>query len=247
MTVQFQNLGIQHVKVKDIVKSLDERHTVRVDPFRQGFEHGKDPGSLDLSRVRLCFQVFLRSGALVTPLPPVCSEPIVDAKAWKELQIVKLSETTSMPEGGKEMLILCNRINRHDIKVRFFNDIWEHFASFDPDTIHMQCAITLKIPPYKDQFLTEPKEVWVQLVKMDGSTSKPVRFIYTANMSELTMGPLPTESWQKSRLPMPSGFHELRNNVEPEWSPTPQSPEAGTQCAIDATSPFGNFTPLYRL
>ena len=144
-----------------------------------------------------------------------------------------MKETTSMPEGGKEMLILCNRINQLDIKVRFFNDIWEHFASFDPDEIHMKCAITLKIPPYKDHFLTKPKEVWVQLVEKDGSASKPVRFVYMANMSELARDSLQT--CQKPRVPA-NGFKEMRCDMKPEQSPTSQHPKAGSP-----SPPLGNY------
>jgi c-Rel proto-oncogene protein len=35
MTCQFPNLGIQCVKKKEVEKSLETRHKIRVDPFRR--------------------------------------------------------------------------------------------------------------------------------------------------------------------------------------------------------------------
>merc|ERR1712107_423855 len=90
MTVEFQHLGIQCKRKRDIQKALDERKSIRVDPFRQGFEHANSPGNIDLNAVRLCFQAFLENpetpGKFTRVVPPVCSKPIFDAKAKKELQ-----------------------------------------------------------------------------------------------------------------------------------------------------------------
>ena len=57
MTVEFQHLGIQCVRKKDIEESLKQRSDIRVDPFKQGFKHVENPSSIDLNAVRLCFQV----------------------------------------------------------------------------------------------------------------------------------------------------------------------------------------------
>lgn len=46
-----------------------------------GFEHKKQPTSIDLNAVRLCFQVFLegsQKGKFTHPLTPVVSDPIFD-------------------------------------------------------------------------------------------------------------------------------------------------------------------------
>ena len=58
MTVEFQHLGIQCVRKKDIEESLRQRKDIRVDPFKQGFKHLENPTSIDLNAVKLCFQVF---------------------------------------------------------------------------------------------------------------------------------------------------------------------------------------------
>ena len=63
----------------------------------------------------------------------VCSKPIYDAMAKKKLQVQKhlhfevpkfihfqimdISETSAPAEGGKKIIILCERVARDDIKV----------------------------------------------------------------------------------------------------------------------------------
>ena len=59
MTVEFQHLGIQCVRKKDIADALKQRKEIRVDPFRQGFTHADSSGSIDLNAVKLCFQVLI--------------------------------------------------------------------------------------------------------------------------------------------------------------------------------------------
>lgn len=114
MTVTFANLGIQCVKKKDIEEALRVREEIRVDPFRStsegsptknippsfarcfttegffltlsaGFEHRRQPTSIDLNAVRLCFQVFLEGtekGKFTVPLAAVVSDPIYDKSAY---------------------------------------------------------------------------------------------------------------------------------------------------------------------
>ena len=57
-------------------------------------------------------QVFLESpgspGKFTVILPPVCSKPIFDAKAKKELQIMDMSDNSAGWQGGKKVR---NRLN----------------------------------------------------------------------------------------------------------------------------------------
>ena len=57
MTVEFQHLGIQCVRRRDVGDALKQREQIRVDPYRQGFDHMNSPQAVDLNAVRLCFQV----------------------------------------------------------------------------------------------------------------------------------------------------------------------------------------------
>merc|ERR1719432_194859 len=185
MTVEFQHLGIQCKRKRDIQKALEESKSIRVDPFRQGFEHSNSPGNIDLNAVRLCFQAFLENpetpGKFTRVVAPVCSKPVFDAKAKKELQIMDMSGNTAPAEGGKKLIILCERVSRDDIKVRFFQDStgWEAYGEFKPEDVHKQYAISLTVPTYMDGNISENQQVWIELTKADGSTSEPSEFFYT--------------------------------------------------------------------
>merc|ERR1712165_23740 len=170
MTVEFQNLGVQCVRRKDIGKSLTQRKEIRVDPFRQGFKHIENPQAIDLNAVRLCFQVFLEGktpGKYTEILDPVVSRPVYDAKAKRELQILDISDTESPVEGGKKIILLTDRVSREDIKVRFVDreNNWSAEGEFGPNDVHKQYAISLKTPRYLDMNITEKRLVGVELYK----------------------------------------------------------------------------------
>merc|ERR1711892_307175 len=188
MTVEFQHLGIQCVRKKDIGEALKQRQEIRVDPFRQGFSHAESSGSIDLNAVKLCFQVFLENpntpGKYTVILPPVCSKPIFDAKAKKELQIMDISDNSSPAEGQKKIIILCERVARDDIKVKFYDTMtgWEDWGDFNAADVHKQYAISLKTPRFEHQDIQESRKVLMELVKpSDGSSSDPLDFYFVPN------------------------------------------------------------------
>merc|ERR1712130_594926 len=197
MTVEFPHLGIQCVRKKDIAEALKLRQEIRVDPFRQGFGHVDSPNSIDLNAVKLCFQVFLENpsspGKYTVILPPVCTRPIYDAKAKKELQIMDISDNTAPAEGGKKIIILCEKVSKEDIKVRFFDyNGWEEWADFGSSGVHKQYAISLSAPRYCNVNISEPVRVCVELVKpSDDSRSEEEEFFYTpitnSNMTSLNV------------------------------------------------------------
>ncbi|KAJ8913954.1 hypothetical protein NQ315_015192 [Exocentrus adspersus] len=183
MTVHFSNLGIQCVKKKDIEHALRIREEIRVDPFRTGFAHRNQPTSIDLNAVRLCFQVFLEGdtpGKFTVPLQAVVSEPIYDKKAMSDLSIIKLSDCVSYVDGGrKDIILLCEKVAKEDIQVRFYEEKgdWEAFADFQPSQVHKQHAIWFRTPRYKTLDVTEPVKVFIQLRRpSDGAASEPLPF-----------------------------------------------------------------------
>jgi len=116
-------------------------------------------------------------------LPPVCSKPIFDAKAKKELQIMDISDNTAPVDGGKKIIILCERVARDDIKVKFYdpdhNSHWEEWGDFHASDVHKQYAISLKTPKYDNQNITENKRIFIELVKpSDDSRSDPHEFFF---------------------------------------------------------------------
>jgi hypothetical protein len=51
--VEFVDIGIQRVKAEQTKNSQEERKTMGIDPFNQGYEHSQ----YDKEAVKLCFQV----------------------------------------------------------------------------------------------------------------------------------------------------------------------------------------------
>ncbi|XP_067009588.1 proto-oncogene c-Rel isoform X2 [Anabrus simplex] len=185
MTVSFSNLGIQCVKKKDIDDALKVREDIRVDPFRTGFSHRSQPTSIDLNAVRLCFQVFLEGsekGKFSFPLPPVVSDPIYDKKAMSDLTICKLSDCSSSVAGGKEIILLCEKVTKDDIQVHFVEEqngvvVWEGYGDFQPTHVHKQVAISFRAPRYKSLEVEKPVKVFIELRRpSDGATSERLPF-----------------------------------------------------------------------
>ncbi|XP_021347356.1 putative transcription factor p65 homolog isoform X2 [Mizuhopecten yessoensis] len=188
-TVSFPHLGIQCAKKKDVESNLKQRKEINVDPYQSGFKHIPKAANMDLNVVRLCFQVFLpdESGKISRIVPPVVSLPIHDKKALNELVICRVDRSSGKAKGGDEVFLLCEKINREDIGVRFYkeNDAnesvveWEEYGDFSQNDIHRQYAIVFKTPPYKDTYITRPVEVKMQLKRMnDTETSDPIPFTY---------------------------------------------------------------------
>lgn len=108
--------------------------------------------------MRLCFQVFLESehrGRFTVPLPPVVSEPIFDKKAMSDLVITNLSHASAPMSGGTLMILLCEKVAKEDINVRFYEEqngevVWEGLGDFQHANVHKQVAIAFRTPPYKN-------------------------------------------------------------------------------------------------
>ncbi|XP_066576840.1 nuclear factor NF-kappa-B p105 subunit [Amia ocellicauda] len=143
---------------------------------------------MDLSVVRLMFTAFLpdSDGGFSRRLEPVISDPIYDSKApnASNLKIVRMDRTAGCVTGGEEVYLLCDKVQKDDIQVRFYEDdetglAWEAFGDFSPTDVHRQFAIVFKTPKYKDLNLQKPTSVFVQLKrKSDNETSEPKPFTY---------------------------------------------------------------------
>jgi len=189
MTIEFPHLGIQCVRKKDVEASLRERRGIRVDPYRQGFRHMENTGTIDLNAVKLCFQAFLETpgqpGKYTTVLEPVCSVPVFDAKAKKELVIMDISETEAPVEGGKKIILLCEKVLREDVKVRFWDPHsgWEGWGQFSAQGVHKQFGISLVTPAFPHSLApgVTRHRVRLELVRpSDEACSEPVDFYFTA-------------------------------------------------------------------
>ncbi|XP_043215020.1 transcription factor p65-like isoform X2 [Amphibalanus amphitrite] len=188
MSVTFQNLGIQCVKKKDVEESLRLRESIRVDPFQTGFDHRLQPTTIDLNAVRLCFQVFVeghKRDQYVVPLKPVISDAIYDKKSMCDLVIYKMSDCSASVAGGKDIILLCDKVTKDDIEVRFFevrdNRLhWEAFGEFLPADVHKQVAICFKTPRYASLELESPVRAQIQLRRpSDKQCSEARPFTFT--------------------------------------------------------------------
>ncbi|KAE8630728.1 hypothetical protein XENTR_v10000934 [Xenopus tropicalis] len=143
---------------------------------------------IDLSVVRLMFTAFLpdSEGRFTRSLEPVVSVPIFDSKApnASNLKIVRMDRTAGCVTGGEEVYLLCDKVQKDDIQVRFYEEdenggFWEGFGDFSPTDVHRQFAIVFKTPKYKDVNITKAASVFVQLRrKSDYETSEPKPFLY---------------------------------------------------------------------
>uniref|UniRef100_A0A3P8VXJ6 Nuclear factor kappa B subunit 1 n=1 Tax=Cynoglossus semilaevis TaxID=244447 RepID=A0A3P8VXJ6_CYNSE len=167
---------------------------------------------MDLSVVRLMFTAFLldSDGGYSRRLEPVVSEPIFDSKApnASNLKIVRMDRTAGCVTGGEEVYLLCDKVQKDDIQVRFYEEdesgmIWEALGDFSPTDVHRQFAIVFKTPKYRDQNLLRPTPVFVQLKrKSDNETSEPKPFTYHPQIID-------KEEVQRKRQKTLPNFHDF--------------------------------------
>lgn len=153
--------------------------------FTVGFDYGNT--YLDLNSVRLAFQVILLKDNQQTALRPILSAAIYDKKSNAELVICGISDTTSYPEGKKPIILLCEKVVKDDIKIRFqeFKDgkvAWEGFGNFEPKDVHRQVAIKFRPPQYRKTTICDPVDVFITLHRPSSlRESKPIPFQYIPN------------------------------------------------------------------
>ncbi|KAL4648175.1 transcription factor p65 isoform X3 [Arapaima gigas] len=177
----FQNLGIQCVKKKDVAEAIACRLQTLNNPFNIA-EADIWSEEYDLNTVRLCFQasILLQNGDRYA-LEPVVSQPIYDNRApnTAELKICRVNRNSGSCRGGDEIFLLCDKVQKEDIEVRFFLDSWEDKGSFSQADVHRQVAIVFRTPAYNNTNLNEPVQVKMQLRRpSDGEVSEPMDFQY---------------------------------------------------------------------
>ncbi|XP_022248844.1 nuclear factor NF-kappa-B p105 subunit-like isoform X2 [Limulus polyphemus] len=211
MVASFQNLGILFVGKKEVPDILyrrkledqnilsclmqngsthfsveNEKHHLREEAEREA----KD---MDLNRVRIRFEAFAVSqgnsypGHLYPISDAVYSNIIANQKCPDvgELKIVRMDKCSGLCTGSDEVFLLCEKVNKKDIKVMFFEEdengmiLWQDFGSFTEADVHHQVAIVFKTPPYRDPMIKFPVKVKLQLYRpRDRECSKPKDFVY---------------------------------------------------------------------
>nr|P01126.1 RecName: Full=Transforming protein rel polyprotein; AltName: Full=p58 V-rel; Contains: RecName: Full=Env polyprotein N-terminal; Contains: RecName: Full=Transforming protein rel; Contains: RecName: Full=Env polyprotein C-terminal [Reticuloendotheliosis virus]CAA26534.1 unnamed protein product [Reticuloendotheliosis virus] len=248
--LSFQNLGIQCVKKKDLKESISLRISKKINPFNVPEEQLHNIDEYDLNVVRLCFQAFLpdEHGNYTLALPPLISNPIYDNRApnTAELRICRVNKNCGSVKGGDEIFLLCDKVQKDDIEVRFVLGNWEAKGSFSQADVHRQVAIVFRTPPFLGD-ITEPITVKMQLRRpSDQAVSEPVDFRYLPDEEDPSGNKAKrqrsTLAWQKpiqdcgsavterpKAAPIPTVNPEGKLKKEPNmFSPTLMLPGLGT-------------------
>ncbi|NXK51959.1 NFKB2 factor, partial [Chauna torquata] len=197
MTAQFSNLGVLHVTKKNMMEIMKEklkqqkiRNTnsllTEAELREIELEAKELKKVMDLSIVRLRFTAYLRdsSGNFTLALRPVISDPIHDSKSpgASNLKISRMDKTAGSVRGGDEVYLLCDKVQKDDIEVRFYEDDdngWQAFGDFSPTDVHKQYAIVFRTPPYHKPKIDRPVTVFLQLKrKRGGDVSDSKQFTY---------------------------------------------------------------------
>ncbi|XP_062850858.1 proto-oncogene c-Rel [Trichomycterus rosablanca] len=181
--IAFQNLGIQCVRRREVKDAIMQRINRGINPFNVSREQLLQMEEYDLNVVRLCFQVFLQdeAGRFSIPLVPIISNPIYDNRApnTAELRICRVNKNSGSVKGGDEIFLLCDKVQKDDIEVRFFTQTWEARGSFSQADVHRQVAIVFRTPAYYDTSIISPVTVHMQLRRpTDQEVSEPMEFRY---------------------------------------------------------------------
>ncbi|XP_008286542.1 nuclear factor NF-kappa-B p100 subunit isoform X2 [Stegastes partitus] len=219
LTASFSNLGILHVTKKGVVEVLTRR--LREERKRQKGAHyhltdseessiqkeAKELGKvMDLNIVRLKFTAYLQdsNGAFTRALKPVVSNPIYDSKSpnASNLKISRMDKTCGSVLGGDEIFLLCDKVQKDDIEIRFYEEdeegCWEAFGDFSPTDVHKQYAIVFKTPAYHSTEIERPVTVFLQLRrKKAGDSSDPKQFTYIPQVQDKE------EVLRKKQKPLP--------------------------------------------
>ncbi|XP_032830133.2 uncharacterized protein LOC116953924 isoform X3 [Petromyzon marinus] len=232
--VQFQNLGIQCVKKKEVADALKLRLQKNVNPYKVSEEQALGTEEIDMNVVRLCFEAFIHERGRVIALPPIVSQEIRDKKApnVSELKICRVNLNAGSARGGDEVFLLCDKVQKEDIEVRFFepDGSWESRGSFSQADVHRQVAIVFRTPAYRDPGITRPASVRMQLRRpSDGEASEPIEFRY------IPVDPDP-HKLQEKRKRKADSFDKFLESTNITGLGTPSGNIAERKVAVSTTS-----------
>ncbi|KAM5165311.1 proto-oncogene c-Rel [Mantella aurantiaca] len=229
----FQNLGIQCVRRKEVREAIHARKLRNINPFGVREEQLLTIEDYDLNVVRLCFQVFLadEQGNYTRALKPVVSNPIYDNRApnTAELRICRVNKNCGSAAGGEEIFLLCDKVQKDDIEVRFFTDTWENKGIFGQADVHRQVAIVFKTPPFPFP-IGEVTTVKMQLKRpSDQEVSEPMDFRYTPcekdhyakkskkhDILHAFFESQKVQQMEKAESPLASRFNDIERTIKAE-------------------------------
>ncbi|KAG8178713.1 hypothetical protein JTE90_024835 [Oedothorax gibbosus] len=190
-TAIFRFLEIENKRKEEAINILMERKIKHVGR-RQNKEKMKEEAqeefkSLNMNCTRLCFEAF-QNGNPITG--KVFSYPIKNLKSTSsDLKISRISSCSGSCKGGDEIILLCDKINKDDIEIHFYEKgeddavLWTAEGKFNPKVdVHHQVAIVFKTPEYKHNYAGS---VYMELYRRsDKQSSEPRMFTYVPDEIE---------------------------------------------------------------
>lgn len=215
--IEFKDLSIVYQKKLDIRKSLEKRRQQHIDPtkgnihfnslnrsifhlshlyfFKGGWDHLARPNTIDLHCVRLCYEALLSKTGSYSEnrndwlsLGHVLSKPIFDRKC-NLLKIIEISSQKAPVTGGKNIILLCDKVRREDITVVFVEEdengkqIWRQEIQdrySKAMKVHHQYAIAFKSPKIDRLEIVDLRRTYVYLYRPSDSVfSDPIPFEFT--------------------------------------------------------------------
>uniref|UniRef100_A0A8C0DX20 REL proto-oncogene, NF-kB subunit n=1 Tax=Balaenoptera musculus TaxID=9771 RepID=A0A8C0DX20_BALMU len=151
---EFSKFGYSMCKKKEVKEAIISRIRAGINPFNVPEQQLLDIEDCDLNVVRLC------------------------APNTAELRICRVNKNCGSVRGGDEIFLLCDKVQKDDIEVRFVLNDWEAKGIFSQADVHRQVAIVFKTPPYC-KAITEPVTVKMQLRRpSDQEVSESMDFRY---------------------------------------------------------------------
>lgn len=162
--IRLDKVAIECCKKKDFQEALCLREQTFTDPFGTGFQY--DFSRISLNCIRLCYEVFLvdNNQQLTKVLKPVVTQMVFNKKSYLSLEIRRLSKSSARARGEDELFILCDKVDKNDISVRFFATLnngteWEGYGNFTPLDVHNGCAVVCKTPTFPSKNLLHPNDL----------------------------------------------------------------------------------------
>lgn len=178
--IEYKDINILFTKKNDIVASLTERKEKNIDPFQTGWDHMLSPQSINLHAVRLCFRViFFNQNGKPAIKCTMVTNSIKDKKKSEPPKIHEISATTSCVSGGERIMLFCDKVQKDDIWIVFYDESsdWNH--KLTKMKVHHQYGISFRTPPYKEIDMFERKTVFMKLYRpSDQESSEPISFEY---------------------------------------------------------------------
>ncbi|XP_055688196.1 nuclear factor NF-kappa-B p110 subunit isoform X3 [Lutzomyia longipalpis] len=237
---EFKGMGIIHTAKKNIVEELYRKLKTCEEAKGKLFSERddrklreiatKEEKNMNLNQVRLCFEAFAKDsmGALYEICEPVFSIPINNMKSalTGELKIARMSSAASSVNGGEDLFLFVEKVNKKNIKVRFYEEnddgqiVWESYGHFTEIDVHHQYGIALTTPEYHRKDIKRQVDVWIQLERpSDNERSEPMHFTYKPCLE--AMNPhnrkrlRPNESFNSSDIPVTVNQMEQLQQQEP--------------------------------